>query len=262
MPTTPRARSWFLLVTAGTGLAAGCGGKGPAQNARVVRVEVAAPIAEECPEEVVPPGMDRLGVSADDGTPIGAATLGSGGTAVVLVHGSGQDPCDWLPFVPQLAALGVTVVAYDMRGRGSSGGSRNEAGPLPDDLAAVVQAARDGGAERVVLVGTSLGAATALVASGRIEPAVDAVVAISPPVSLGSMDVASEAARFTGPIHLLAAKGDDIFAKNVEELSSVLPTVQTSTVLEGDEHGMRLLEAHPVAVIEAIRQAVEEAGGP
>ena len=65
-----------------------------------------------------------------------------------------------------------------------------------------------------MLVGASLGAATALVASAQIEPPVDAVVAVSPPISLGGVDVESEARRFEGPIHLVAAKEDDTFAGN------------------------------------------------
>ena len=115
MPTTPRARSWFLLLVAGTGLVAGCSGGGPARNAPVAKVDVDSPISAECPEEAVPAGLERLSLAAEDGTPVGAATVGAGETAVVLVHGSGQDVCDWLPFVPRLEDLGVTVAAYDMQ---------------------------------------------------------------------------------------------------------------------------------------------------
>ncbi|HEY8092155.1 MAG TPA: alpha/beta hydrolase, partial [Acidimicrobiales bacterium] len=153
MPTTPRARSRFLLLAAGIGLVAGCRGGGPARNARAAQVDVGAPISAECPEEAVPPGVERLGLTAEDGSPIGAATVGSGETAVVLVHGSGQDLCDWLPFVARLEDLGVTVAAYDLRGRGASGGSKTDTTSLPGDLATVVAALRDRGAQRVVLVG-------------------------------------------------------------------------------------------------------------
>ena len=261
MPTTPRARSWFLLLAAGAGLVAGCSGGGPARNARAAKVDVGAPVSAECPEEVVAPGVERLSLTAGDGTPIGAATVGSGETAVVLVHGSGQDLCDWMPFLPRVEDLGVTVAAYDLRGRGASGGSKTDTTSLPGDLATVVAALRDQGAERVVLVGASLGAAAALVASAQIEPPVDGVVAVSPPVSLGGVDVESEARRFGGPIYLVAAKGDDTFAGNAQELAAVLPEVRGTTVLDGSQHGMRLIQAQPDEVVDVIRRAVEEPSG-
>ena len=257
MPTTPRARSRSLLLAAGIGLVAGCNGGGPARNARAAQVDAGSPVSAECPEEAVPPGVERLSLTAEDGTPIGAATVGTGETAVVLVHGSGQDLCDWLPFVARLEDLGVTVAAYDLRGRGASGGSKTDTASLPGDLATVVAALRNQGAQRVVLVGASLGAATALVASARIEPPVDAVVAVSPPISLGGVDVESEARHFGGPIYLVAAKGDDTFAANAQDLAEVLPAVRGTTVLDGSQHGMRLILAQPDEVLDVIRHAAE-----
>ena len=199
-----------MLITA-LGALANCG-REPARNARAARVDPAVPVAEECPDEDVPDGMARLPVTAADGVPIGAAVVGEGETAVVLVHGAGQDVCDWMDVVPALTDLGVTVAAYDLRGRGASGGSRNEVSLLPDDLDAVVTALRERGAERVVLVGSSLGAATSLIGAGSIDPPVDAVVAVSPPLALGGTDVATAARRYEGPVVLVAAEDDGPYA--------------------------------------------------
>ena len=204
--------------------------------------------------------MERLVVQGDDGTPIGTATVGSGSTAVVLVHGSGQDLCDWLWFVPRLVDLGVTVVPYDLRGRGSSSGAKGAVEPLPGDLAAVVDAARAGGAERVVLVGTSLGAATALVAAGRIDPPVDAVVAVSPPGRLGGVAVADAATSYDGPVYLVVAKDDDGYPATVRDLATALPGAKPPIVLDGSDHGLRLVQARPDDVAAAIEQAVRDGG--
>ncbi|MET0727550.1 MAG: alpha/beta hydrolase [Acidimicrobiales bacterium] len=263
MPTTPRARSRVsLLLTAMIVAACDRGGdEASERNARAARVDVEATIADECPEEAVPAGMERLSLRAADGTPIGAAKLGSGSTAVVLVHGSGQDLCDWLPFATRVADLGVTVVPYDLRGRGASGGSKTETDPLPGDLASVVDTLREDGADRVVLAGTSLGAATALAASGRISPPVDGVVAVSPPLFLGGIDVIAEAGRYNAPIFPVVAAGDDVFARNVEELAAALPNVRPATVLDGSQHGMRLVQDFPDDTVGAIRRAVQEAEG-
>ena len=253
-----------MLLVAGAGITVGglaaCG-RG-SDNDRAAKVDPTAPVATECPDEAVPAGMERLVVQGDDGTPIGTATVGSGSTAVVLVHGSGQDLCDWLWFVPRLVDLGVTVVPYDLRGRGSSSGAKGAVEPLPGDLAAVVDAARAGGAERVVLVGTSLGAATALVAAGRIDPPVDAVVAVSPPGRLGGVAVADAATSYDGPVYLVVAKDDDGYPATVRDLATALPGAKPPIVLDGSDHGLRLVQARPDDVGAAIEQAVREAGGP
>ena len=71
----------------------------------------------------------------------------------------------------------------------------------------------------------------------------------------------SEARRFGGPIYLVAAKGDDTYAANAEELAAVVPTVRGTTVLDGSQHGMRLILAQPDKVLEVIRRAVEATSG-
>jgi pimeloyl-ACP methyl ester carboxylesterase len=253
-----------VLLVAGAGITivglAACGGG--SDNDRATKVDPTAPVATECPGEEVPAGMERLVVEGDDGTPIGTATVGSGATAVVLVHGSGQDLCDWLWFVPRLVDMGVTVVPYDLRGRGASSGAKGAVEPLPGDLAAVVDAARRHGAERVVLVGTSLGAATALVAAGRIDPPVDAVVAVSPPARLGELAVADAATGFRGPVSLVVAKDDDGYPASARDLAAALPAARTPIVLEGSAHGLRLVRARPDEVASAIERSVQDAGGP
>ena len=224
-----------MLLVAGAGVMTGgpaaCGG--PSGNDRATKVDATAPVAVECPGEDVPEGMERLAVEGDDGTPIGTATVGSGATAVILVHGSGQDLCDWLWFVPRLVDMGVTVVPYDLRGRGSSSGAKGAVDPLPGDLAAVVDAVRRRGAERVVLVGTALGAATALVAAGRIEPPVDAVVAVSPTARLGAVAVADAATSYEGPVYLVVGKDDAGAPASARDLAAVLPGARTPVILDG-----------------------------
>jgi pimeloyl-ACP methyl ester carboxylesterase len=245
----------MVVLVATLGALANCG-EDPERNARAARVDPAAPLADECLDEAIPAGMTRFPVTAADGVGIGAAVAGEGETAVVLVHGAGQDLCDWMDVVPALTDLGVTVAAYNLRGRGSSGGSRNEVSLLPDDLDAVVTALRERGAERIVLVGSSLGAAASLVGAGSIDPPVDAVVAVSPPLALGGTDVITAARRYEGPVVLVAAEGDGPYARYIAELASVLPDVRATTILDGSDHGMRLIKSRLEDVAEAVGQAV------
>ncbi|HEX8971954.1 alpha/beta hydrolase, partial [Oryzihumus sp.] len=85
------------------------------------------------------------------------------GPAVLFVHGSGGHHAAWWQ---QVAALrgDHTVITMDLRGFGCSRWhGEHDARAFPGDIVAVLDAvAADGGPERAVLVGQSIGAAAAL----------------------------------------------------------------------------------------------------
>ncbi|MBF6264726.1 alpha/beta hydrolase [Nocardia farcinica] len=122
-------------------------------------------------------------VTSADGTAIAYEQIGAGtaGT-VILVGGALEDRRSpkLTDLAAALAALDLTVLVYDRRGRGDSGDTPSvyQAGHEIDDLAALVAAASGAAA----LFGWSAGAVLALraAASGRI-PGLTRVVAFEPP---------------------------------------------------------------------------------
>ena len=100
---------------------------------------------------------------------------GTGNTAVVLAHGGRSDLCDTLPFAARLLAAGYRIVAFDFRGSGRSDAPARDGLVLGRDLAAAVAHARRSGAQRVFLIGSSMGGAaivqntSALRVDGRIS---------------------------------------------------------------------------------------------
>ena len=54
----------------------------------------------------------------------------------------------------------------------------------------------------------------------------------------------------------MAAEGDGPYARHIAELASVLPDVRATTVLDGSDHGMRLIKSRLDDVAEAVDQAV------
>ncbi|WP_420040894.1 alpha/beta fold hydrolase [Gordonia sp. MP11Mi] len=89
-----------------------------------------------------------------------SGTLAPRSVPVVLVHGMGGDRTTWRPLAGALRGRGRTVVSFDMRGHGRTGPADSYLlDDFRDDLAAVVD---ELGAERVDLVGHSLGAHTVL----------------------------------------------------------------------------------------------------
>lgn len=84
------------------------------------------------------------------------------GSAVVLVHGFGSSLYTWKDVIPALAAR-HDVIAFDLPG---FGGSERPAGLSFEDLPrAVLELMNELGLERAALVGSSLGGATAVLAS-------------------------------------------------------------------------------------------------
>jgi pimeloyl-ACP methyl ester carboxylesterase len=91
---------------------------------------------------------------------------GEGGAVVVLLHGGGQTRHSWKRTAERLAASGRTAVALDARGHGDSEWHPERDYTLDgfvDDLIAYVKTL----ARPPILVGASLGGATALVAAGE-----------------------------------------------------------------------------------------------
>ncbi len=113
-------------------------------------------------------------IAVDDGITLRGETRPGGRLWAVLVHDQGEDLDHWRDVPEQLAGFGVGVIAIDLRGHGGSGG-RADPASVPDDLEAVIDTARSGGAEVVVAVAAGATAAAALDRSSA-----DAVVAITP----------------------------------------------------------------------------------
>jgi dienelactone hydrolase len=88
-----------------------------------------------------------------------AIEAGSGPKTVVLAHGGRSNLCETLSFAGKLVANGYRIVAFDFRGSGNSQSPSRNSLALGRDLAAAVVHARRAGAERVFLIGSSMGGA-------------------------------------------------------------------------------------------------------
>ena len=83
----------------------------------------------------------------------------SGARTVVLAHGWGDDLCETLVIAGRLVANGYRVIAFDFRGSGRSQSPAKNWRRLGLDLAATVAHARRTGAQRIFLMGSSMGGA-------------------------------------------------------------------------------------------------------
>jgi len=122
----------------------------------VKRVDADATVSELSGEGMTLPAADFV-----------AAT--PSGTVLVLLHQTGLlGLCGWGRFAPEAAAAGLSSVAIDLCGYGGSECDDGEATPPEEQVALAVAHARDElDAERVVLVGASMGGAQTVVAVAR-----------------------------------------------------------------------------------------------
>jgi pimeloyl-ACP methyl ester carboxylesterase len=113
---------------------------------------------------IEPLGGTELPVVSADGTRLHAIVLvpepGTAATAtVVLAHGWTEQLSFWGPVIRLLRARGVRIVAYDLRGHGSSGPAAGDDYSIErfgEDVEAVLAAA-DAPAGEVIVAGHSLG---------------------------------------------------------------------------------------------------------
>jgi pimeloyl-ACP methyl ester carboxylesterase len=100
-----------------------------------------------------------LWATTSDGVRLYMIEAGAGKTTVVLAHGGRSDLCETVGFASKLVAAGHRVLAFDFRGNGRSGSSDTHRLAYANDFAAAVAHARRTGAERVFLIGSSMGGA-------------------------------------------------------------------------------------------------------
>jgi len=102
-----------------------------------------------------PADFREVSFETSDGARVHANLYGEGERAVVLAHGAVFNKESWEQQAKRLSDQGLQVLAIDFRGYGDSGGGNSENRAL--DILAAVRYLRDHGAERVSVVGASMG---------------------------------------------------------------------------------------------------------
>jgi pimeloyl-ACP methyl ester carboxylesterase len=237
-----RRGAWALLVA--LALAAGCGNDGgnavPAPATTTAPATTAAAAARPCLQEAERDQVVRFTTGA--GATLVGVVLGSGRAGLVLGHQSGSDLCEWLPQARELAGRGYQVLAFDFAGSGDSQPGSGEARVDSDVVAAAGQLRRRG-ADRIVLIGSSMGGTAVLSAATRIRPPVAGVVSLSGSESFQGVDAGAAVERLRVPVLLVAAADDQPFADEARAMYRAAPVRDKRLlVVPGGGHGTGLLD--------------------
>ena len=160
--------------------------------------------------------------------------LGSGPAGIVLAHGSGGSLCEWIGYARELAAAGYRVLPYD------AGPEFNGVGL---DAEAATEALRRAGAQKVVVMGSSLGALAVLVAGAALPVQPDAVVSLSAPASVGYLRGLESVAHLHAPVLFMAEQDDQPFSDDARSLYAAAASADKQLrVVPGLAHGSGMLE--------------------
>lgn len=159
-----------LSLLLGLALVTGCSEKDPPTEDEAAPPDPAAMSIDDHCSTGIPDTADATVVQLGGGdlTLVGATfAAGSGdGTVMVLLHQTGSlGLCGWGKFAAEAAAAGLPSLAIDLCGYGGSECAAGEATPPADQVDLAAAYARDDlGAERVVLVGASMGGSQTVIA--------------------------------------------------------------------------------------------------
>ncbi len=197
-----------------------------------------------------------------DGVPI-AATLHRASDlapAVVLVHMFTRTRDDWRRFAERLQASGITALAIDLRGHGGSGGASTPAPAMALDVQAGIDyLAAQAGARRIAVIGASLGATAALMASAD-DPRVGGVALVSPAADYRGVRLDAALRKYGDRPLLLVASSEDPYAlRTVRGMVSAPATARQVHLSPVAGHGTQLPDRDPdvtAALVDWLRRTL------
>jgi pimeloyl-ACP methyl ester carboxylesterase len=197
------------------------------------------------------------------GAALVGVALGNGRSGLVLGHQLGGDLCEWLPQARAFAKRGYQALAFDFAGFGDSQhGSADDR--VDTDVVAAAEQLRRRGADRIMLVGSSMGGTAVLSAATRIRPPVAGVVSLSGPSSFGGVDARAAMRRLRVPVLLVVGADDRPFQAQARTLyAATRVRDKRLLVVPGRVHGTGMLELGDEApkVLAAVRGFIEDRTG-
>ena len=177
---------------------------------------------------------------AEDGLVIHGRVFGNGAPGVVLSHMLNGDQGDWTTFAETLAVRGFSVLTFDFRGHGKSGGGK-EVGIADTDMSAALRFMRVRlNRPNVFLIGASMGGTAALKVASREE--VLGVVSLSAPVSIRGLSALLDVERVASAKLFVAAEGDGKAASDAQRLFDLAGDPKQLEIVGGGRHGTDLLK--------------------
>jgi pimeloyl-ACP methyl ester carboxylesterase len=204
---------------------------------------------EPAPTEA-PPGSEAVRFESSDGVPLEGRVFGDGTAGVVLSHMRPSDQTSWWDLAQDLADEGYLVLTYNARGYcpgavgGCSGGER-DLGEIWRDVVGAVTFIRSQGAQRVSLVGASMGGTASLYAAAQEDLGLEAIVTLSAPAAFEGMDLGPDVLTRVDAAKLFVAGFEDgPYADDAQFLYDASPPPKRVEILTTGDHGTDILSGN------------------
>src|SRR5262245_60855653 len=239
-----------LVVVAVAVLAVGCSGTAEPTVSPPPMVSPGGMPASPQPSPPSPTAEPRPGkfvsFRTSDGVRIAARRFGEGRVGVVFAHQIDGDQRDWWDLAATLADEGYATLTLNTRGYcPREGAGCSEDGTTADawrDLLAGAHLLRSRGAERIVLVGASMGGTAAVLASTHAVPPVDGVISLSAPTDCCGMTVErSDLARRDTRMLFVAGQDDGDAPASARHFAAWAGKHGALVIMNSGEHGVDLV---------------------
>jgi pimeloyl-ACP methyl ester carboxylesterase len=179
-------------------------------------------------------------VTTADGVDLAATVSGRGNRAVILAEMAASDQDSWRPLTRSAGSLPFTIVTFDFRGQGRSGGAPNL---LPFDLAvtqrdmdAVYALLRRHGYRSITCIGASIGGTGCYLLARKPRIAGLGILASQPP-SGATVDYLH---GLTYPKLFVVAKADTDLVWSVEHMAQGAPGPKALVEFDGSAHATNI----------------------
>lgn len=187
----------------------------------------------------------RVQLTSDDGLRIvGTYSDAPGDKAVVLLHMMRRTKSDWDAFAKRLQREGIASIAIDLRGHGESAGNLvtftdDDFKNMKFDAQAAVSFLRTKGKTKIVVIGASIGANTALIAADG-DKDIAGVVLLAPGTDYRGVLTQDIAQKFDRPVLVVLAKDDVYYETGQEVWKAIAGEQKELKVYEKGGHGTQL----------------------
>jgi fermentation-respiration switch protein FrsA (DUF1100 family) len=238
--TTSIAAALVLAALLATSIA-GCAGA-PSTDGPAAGDASPKPPSEACLG--VAQDTSSMWLTTDDGR-FDVGLIGEGDVTAILVHQLNANACGWFPYAAHLAEQGVRVMLLNLCGYGESECTDSSlTGTGADAVLAAAEWARDDGAERVVVVGASIGGTTAMIAAANDgdDGLLDGVADLSSPITADGSDLRVGAPSIVIPAFLAVGPGDSVVSVTaMQGVAGALGSAEVTLLDTASGHGWDML---------------------